>query len=427
MSIDRAEIIAVGDELICGERTDTNSAWISRQLTELGIPVRFHTTVGDDLPRMVAAIRAASQRADVVIVSGGLGPTADDLTRDALAEAFEMPLVLDSELLAHIEALFARRGRSMPERNRLQAMKPKGSQPIPNPHGTAPGIHIELARAGLSPCNLFSLPGVPVELFEMWRASVAPFLMAARGAGRTIRHREIKCFGVGESQLESMLPDLIVRGREPSVGITVHAATITLRITATGSTETECQQAIEPVANVIYDALGDLVYGEGEDELSDAVVRLLSSTDTTLATAECGTAGRVAQWLSESATHLRANPGDRVPRNPSAICYRGGMVVPDTRAARDGRDIRELVEMMATGCREQFGADIGLAIGPLPPSDEADAKPGEFYFALATREGVTLKRDTTAGHPAILQARAAKQALDLVRKTLLAVTRSSRE
>lgn len=422
MSLDRAEIIAIGDELICGERIDTNSGWISKQLTELGIPVHFHTTVGDDLPRVVTAIRASAQRADVVVISGGLGPTADDLTRDALAEALDMPLVLDAALLQHIEGLFARRRRPMPERNRLQAMLPEGSRPIPNPQGTAPGIAIDLS--GQTSCRIFALPGVPSELFEMWRQTIVPELSADGGSGRVIRHRELKCFGVGESHLESMLPDLIVRGREPSVGITVHGATITLRITATSRTPQECVRAIEPVVKVIRDALGDLVYGEGDDELGDAVVRLLSRTGTTLATAECGTRGRLAHWLSEAAARYGVENGEQAPRTPVAAPYRGGMVVPDSRATRDECDIRELVEMMATGCREQFGADFGLAIGPLPPPGKADTPPGEFCFALATAEGVTLERDTAAGHPAILQDRAAKQSLDMVRKRLLVVMRN---
>jgi len=417
MSIDSAEVIAVGDELTCGERTDTNSAWISRRLTELGIPVRFHTTVGDDQARIVGAIRTAVQRADVVVLSGGLGPTADDLTRAGLAEALGQPLILDADLLLHIEQLFVRRRRPMPERNRVQAMRPDGSRPIPNPHGTAPGIEIEQERPDRPPCRLFSLPGVPAELFEMWEQSVAPALAAAGGAGRVICHREIKCFGVGESQLESMLPDLIVRGREPSVGITVHAATIALRITAAGKTANECKEAIEPIAKIIYNSLGDLVYGEGEDELSDAVVRLLADARLTLATAECGTAGRLAHWMAEAGARNVVSGG--ISLRDSMNPFRGGMVVPDTRAERDVRDVRELVEMMATGCREQFGADLGLAIGPLPPLDDSDAPPGEFYFALATANGVTVLHDNTAGHPAILQDRIAKQALNLVRMHLL--------
>jgi len=419
MSIDSAEVIAVGDELTCGERTDTNSAWISRRLTELGIPVRFHTTVGDDLPRIAAAIRGALERADVVVLSGGLGPTADDLTRDGLAQALGRPLILDPDLLEHIEQLFARRRRPMPERNRVQAMRPEGSRPIPNPHGTAPGIEVEHARPGKPPCRLFSLPGVPAELFEMWEQTVVPALATAGGAGRIIRHREIKCFGVGESQLESMLPDLIVRGREPSVGITVHAATITLRITAAGKTAAECEQAIEPVARIIHDALGDLVYGEGDDELSDAVVRLLAKSKLTLATAECGTAGRLAHWMADSAVRNRLS--SREPPRDFASPFRGGMVVPDSRAARDSRDVQELVEMMATGSREQFGADLGLAVGPLPPAEDLDAPPGDFCYALATVDGVSVKHDTTAGHPDILQDRISKQALNLVRKHLLAL------
>src|SRR5262245_50641969 len=154
-----AEVIAIGDELTSGQRLDTNSQWLAERLGELGVPVLFHTTVADDLAANVRVFKAAIDRADIVVASGGLGPTADDLTRDALAAATGTQLVLDEASLAHIRALFARRrNREMPPRNRVQAMFPEGSRPIPNPHGTAPGIAVAVPRPGRGPCHFFALP-----------------------------------------------------------------------------------------------------------------------------------------------------------------------------------------------------------------------------------------------------------------------------
>src|SRR5690606_27713953 len=206
-------------------------------------------------------------RADIVVATGGLGPTADDLTRDALAAAVGVKLWRDPESLVHLENLFKSRGREMPERNAVQADFPEGARPMPNQYGTAPGIELIVERAGRVPCDVFALPGVPAEMYEMWEATVAPRIDELRTERAVIRHRRIKCFGAGESQLEAMLPDLIRRGREPKVGITVSDATITLRITACGCDEAACQCAIEPVVAVIRQSLGQLVFGEEEDEL----------------------------------------------------------------------------------------------------------------------------------------------------------------
>src|SRR6186997_2405402 len=205
----RAEIIAIGDELTSGQRLDTNSQWLSQRLGELGIPVAFHTTVRDDLDDNVAAFRNAIERADVVVATGGLGPTADDLTREALAAAAGVELYEDAAALAHIRNLFARRKREMPERNKLQAQFPRGSRVVPNPEGTAPGIDLTVPRSCVPPCRVFALPGVPAELFTMWNDTVKPALVAAQPSSRIICHRRIKCFGVGESDLEAMLPDMI--------------------------------------------------------------------------------------------------------------------------------------------------------------------------------------------------------------------------
>ncbi len=412
-----AEVISIGDELTSGQRLDTNSQWLSQRLGEIGIPVLYHTTVADDLEANVRVFRTAVERADIVISTGGLGPTADDLTREALARLLGVELTLDEGSLAHIQALFSRRKREMPERNRIQAMFPAGSRVIFNPHGTAPGIDLDVPPPLGRPSRVLALPGVPAEMKEMWEGTLAGLLSAQAGGGKVIRHRRIKCFGVGESDLEQMLPDLIRRGRTPSVGITVSEATITLRITASGATDEECYAAMEPTIATIHECLGSLVYGYEDEELEHVVHRLLSQKGQTLATAEWGTAGLVAQWLGD------------VPDEPG--CFLSGLVLPTPVSLLKQLGVSaevltqhpaasgEVAAAMAERCREQLDADYGLAVGAFPSFDPQAAKAERVHFGLATRSGVITRSTLFFGHPAILKSRAGKQALNMLRLELL--------
>jgi nicotinamide-nucleotide amidase len=256
----------------------------------------------------------------------------------------------------------------------------------------------------------------------MWEATVEPSIRAMAGGARMIRHRRIKCFGVGESELESKLPDLIRRGRVPSVGITVHGATITLRITAEGDTPEACEAAMAPTITTIRQCLGELVFGEEDDELEHAVVRLLRTKHKKLATAEWGSGGMIAHWLSEVAD--------------SRTCYLGGMVLPNIKAVYNlvqpaGRAAvsesrpdeagfrRLLVEQMAGACRELFGADYGLAVGELPAIDPQAAEAAKLWIAVASDAGTKAVSAPYIGHPDILKARGGKQALNLLRLTLM--------
>jgi nicotinamide-nucleotide amidase len=411
-----AEVLAIGDEITSGQLLDTNSQWLSQRLAELGIRVLYHATVGDELEPCVAVFRQALDRADVVVASGGLGPTADDLTREALARAVDRPLALVPEALEHIRSLFARRNREMPKQNEVQALFPLGSRVVPNPHGTAPGIDLEVPRPGRSTSRFFALPGVPAEMFEMWHGHVAAALRATGGRGRVIRRRNIRCFGAGESQIESMLPDLIRRGRTPSVGINASKATIILRIAAEGASEAECAALIGPTAAAIREHLGDLVYGEGDEELQDVVVRRLRQQGATLATVEGGTAGMVADWLGQV-------PG-------ADTCYRGGLVAPHSAAivqllglepellARHSLASSEAAQAMAAACRNRFGADYGLAVSGFPEVAPEASEPKPVYFALAGPGGARVKSIPFALHPAILTVYCAKHALNLVRLAL---------
>ncbi len=293
----QAEVLSIGDELTSGQRLDTNSQWLSGRLAELGIRTIRHTTVGDDLAGGIEALRLATGRADVVIVSGGLGPTLDDLTRQALAEAFDCPLVFDAESLEHIRKMFASRHRVMPERNQVQAMFPLGARVIPNPHGSAPGIDMSVDSPGRQ-SRIFALPGVPAELKEMWAQSVVPRIEGMLGASLAPwRYHCVKLFGIGESDVEVRLPDLIDRRRAPTVGITVSHATITLRIAARAQTDRIFSELITPTLNEIQQALGELVFGAGDDELEHAILRQLAQQRLTLATVEIGAASWISQWM----------------------------------------------------------------------------------------------------------------------------------
>jgi nicotinamide-nucleotide amidase len=391
----------------------------------LGVPVAFHTTVGDDLEANIAAFRSAIDRADVVVATGGLGPTADDLTREALAAAAGVELVQDEAAVAHIRGLFARRGRTMPERNLLQAQFPRGSRVVPNPHGTAPGIDLTVPRPCGPPCRVFAVPGVPAEMFAMWEATVAPAIAATLPSKRVIVHRRIKCFGVGESDLEAILPDMIRRRREPLVGITVSGATITLRITASGPSETACLREMEPTIAQIRELLGVLVFGEEEDELEHAVARLLQQRGESLAVAEWATDGLVSQWLAEVVSSEGTFPAGIVVRDAAALSTLLGIdVLPGTQADAATADL------MARAIQERTGSTHALGIAAFPPigdpvhtatagRGESVERTGTLQIALATADNVKVKGFPLASHPAITKPRAAKQALNMVRLALL--------
>jgi nicotinamide-nucleotide amidase len=350
-----------------------------------------------------------------------LGPTADDLTRQSLAEATGCPLQLDDHSLEHIRGLFRRRQRPMPESNVVQAMFPKGSRPIPNPHGSAPGIEMQVARPDGSTSWVFALPGVPAEMREMWQATVQVHLEQRLGSdAQRIRHFRLKCFGVGESDLEQMLPDLIRRGREPQVGITVSHATITLRITAQGPSDAACWESMQPTIATIRHCLGDLVFGEEDDELQHAVIRRLREQGKTLATAEVVSSGLLASWLSGA-----AGPADT---------YRGGLVLHDGNAllnacrpsqqgvvSQYGMDSLEMAAALAEQCRLEFAADVGLALGRLP-LDDAQREHCRIPLAVAMGDGVRTEWAPYGGHPDIRKTRCTKHALDFVRRQLIAAS-----
>ncbi len=304
-----AEIIAIGSELTCGSKLDTNSQWLSRELESLGWTVARHTTLADGMDAIVAEFRAAASRAQVVLITGGLGPTLDDITRDALAVAFHQPLIRDPESLKHIQALFLARGRQMPERNERQADRPQHSGVLPNFCGTAPGILMRVTANGkafnaaaqadsASECLIAVMPGVPAEMRPMFLQQIRPALI---DSGMVMRRAVIRTFGFGESDAERMLGDLTARGRNPEVGITASEAVISLWITARSKSADEADQLCHETCQLIRERMGDAVYAESDIELHDVVAELLAKNNKTVALMEgATTGGQIAMWMSEN-------------------------------------------------------------------------------------------------------------------------------
>ncbi|MDR1290276.1 MAG: damage-inducible protein CinA [Planctomycetaceae bacterium] len=362
----KAEIISNGDEITSGKVLDTNSQWLSRELMELGIRVLYHTTVGDDGEAMVNVLRTATGRVDLIIWTGGLGPTADDLTRQVISEFAREPLVLHEESLERIKSMFKRRGFTMAESNKIQAYQPQNAVPILNPQGTAPGIDLivkigegeveptalqfdQALRIDFKNCvRIMAFPGVPAELRAMWSSqvkdSLREMLQKKSGKKHVIKSRVINCFGEGESQIEAMLPDIINRNHIPRVGITASQGTISLRITAEAEDDAGCDKLILPVVKLIYEKLSDLIFSEGDERLQDVVCRELNRLGKTVSVIESGTRGKLAE--------LMANVAE------SKKCFCGGVVLPFDRK----RSIDVEMEMS----KRLFDADYILSIGTYP-------------------------------------------------------------
>ena len=410
----KSEIISIGSELTSGQNLDTNSQWLSRRLAEMGIPVGWHTTVADDLEDNVAAFRIASQRARLVLISGGLGPTQDDLTREALARMAGVELVFHPESYEQIKEMFTRRQRVMPERNRVQALIPSGAEAIPNTCGTAPGVWMRVGESIVA-----AMPGVPSEMFVMFENQVKPRLSALGLSGGVLIQRKINCFGTGESAVEEKLLDLTRRGHVPEVGITVSDATISLRILARGATEAEAASQIGPVELTIRERLDSLVFGVEDEELQDAVVWLLHQHRLTLSTAEGVTAGLVSERLGRV-------PGASAWFRGAVVAYDNALktellAVPQTILDIHGAVSAEVAQAMAVGCLTRLHTDMAVStVGIAGPDGGSAEKPiGLVHVGLAWRGGVSTHSHSWVGTRMEIQSRTAKLALNVVRLKLL--------
>lgn len=344
----RAEIITSGTELLLGDLVDTNAAYLSRQLRALGINVHYRTTVGDNEERTAEAISLAMRRADLVITTGGLGPTVDDVTRQAVARATGRPLVLHPELLAAIEARFRSFGYRMTENNMQQAYIPEGAVVIPNPVGTAPCFAVETPTGAV-----ISLPGVPRELEHLMENAVIPYLRRRFGLHEVIKTRVLKTCAIGESAVDQRIADLM-QSRNPTVGLNAHPGQTDVRITAKADSEEEAERLLDDMEARIRERLGDSIYGTGAQTLEEVVLHLLQARGETLAALETVTGGQLTQRLA-SVRDVAGFLGGIVAASERGISAVGA-------AWDENADACPAAKSAAEAVRVRFGATYGLAI-----------------------------------------------------------------
>jgi competence/damage-inducible protein CinA-like protein len=415
----RCEIIGVGTELLLGQIVNTNAAWIGQRLADVGWDCLRHTVVGDNERRIAETIREALDRADAVILTGGLGPTQDDVTREALAAVAGVSLQRQPELEQWLRERFARMGvQRMAEMNLRQADVPEGAQVIDNPRGTAPGLIVELHGK-----PTYAVPGVPREMEGMLERVVLPDLAARAGEGRAIVSRTLRTAGVGESRLAERLTPLWDEAGAGEVTLAYLASPgeVRVRLTAVGATREEALGEIAPVEARVREELGDIVYGADDETLEALVGRLLRERDLTMATAESLTGGLL---------------GGRITGLTGASdSYLGGVVTyaTDAKASQlgvdqqlldtDGPVSEPVAAAMAEGVRKAFGADLGLATtGVAGPAEQSGRRVGTLCLGVADAAGTVTQALTAPGERTQVRLWACTVALDLARRRLEGLT-----
>jgi nicotinamide-nucleotide amidase len=407
-----AEIIAIGSELLLGQIVDTNTSYIGRSLAENGIELVQTTTVGDDLHRMKEAIKEAITRSQIVITTGGIGPTEDDLTREAVAQVVQRPLVFQPRLMEQIEALFKRRGFRMAENNRKQAYIPEGAVPIENPKGTAPGFIVE----GTNWVTL-SIPGVPSEMEYLMEHTVIPYLRNRFNLQReVIRYKVLRACGLGESAIGLQIKDLMRESQNPSVGTLASVGDIKIRITAKASDPEEASILIKKMEQEIRKRLGILIYGVDDETLHGNIAKELERLNLTLSVVETFTGGIIAQKLASTNTPSFAE-GILLPFESSQIRF---LNITKEAFSALSKEPKRLTDLLGIKAREEFKADLGLATFGTIAEEQAK---GEFkiltFYSLSIQSGVENQEYPLGGELWMIRERASIIALDMLRKYLL--------
>jgi nicotinamide-nucleotide amidase len=410
----RCEVVAVGTELLLGQVVDTNSAWIGEQLALAGIDSYFHVQVGDNQERIVSAIRQALARSDGVICCGGLGPTQDDITRDAIAEVLGVPLDLDESVAARIEEMFASRGRTMALNNLRQAEVPRGATVIPQVRGTAPGL---ICRIGDK--SIYAVPGVPGEMREMIGRGVIPDLVEQAGEPATIVSRTLRTWGLAESTVAELLADRLSALDEAGSGAPTIAFLasgiegIKVRVTAKAPTRAQAEAVLDDEEAVVRKLLGSYVFGTDDDGMEVAVSQLLVERGLTLGIAESLTGGLVGSRLSSI-------PG-------SSDWFRGSIVAYASEVKRtllgvdDGPVVSEsAAKQMAVGAARTLLADVGLSLtGVAGPTEQDDQPVGTVWIGFASGGDAEGRLVHLPGDRDQIRQIATISALDLLRHRLL--------
>jgi nicotinamide-nucleotide amidase len=409
----RAEIVGVGTEILLGQIANTNAQWMSQRLAEIGVDVLHHQVVGDNVPRIAEAVSLAASRADVVLMTGGLGPTGDDVTREAVAAAAGVRLIRAPEIEGYLRDKFDRMQREMPESNLVQADVPEGARYILPDRGTAPGLVLELARG----TRLYAVPGVPAEMREMMEGTILPELRSLVGPAGIVS-RVLNVVGVPEARVGELLDDVFRSASNPTVAYLASAGEVRVRLTAKAGTPEEAAALIEPVEREIRARLGDRVFGTDAEELEEVVGRLLRERGLTVAVAESLTGGGLTS---------------RIVNVPDSSTYFVGGIVAYSSEAKSallgvsketlegpGMVSEACAVEMARGVRSVFGAGLGVSTtGVAGPEPLEGHPPGEVWVAASRDGGEESRRFVAPGDRDQVRRWAEQTALDLVRRTLL--------
>jgi len=407
----RACIVSVGNEILSGQTVDTNAAYLSAELLTIGVPVASSYAIRDEIDAIVRGLSLASADADVVLVTGGLGPTDDDLTRQAMAKFLGVELELHNELLEKIQKFFAARGRQMAETNKIQAYIPAGAKALAN-IGTAPGIMAE-SEGKL----FFALPGVPMEMKRMFEESVLPELERFAG-GQAVVVKKLKCFGAGESTIAELLGSMMQRGRNPLINCTVSSGIITLHIIATSEDREKAKQMAEKDEKLLQNMLGELIYGVSEKSLAEVVGEKLTRQGKTIAVAESCTGGLLAKLLTDI-------PGSSKYFTFGWITYSNQAKISELGVPADliqeyGAVSEQVAESMARAARKKAGTDYAVGItGIAGPAGGSEQKPvGLVYIGVDSENGCDTKRCLFSGNRRFIRLRAAQTVLNILRLKL---------
>ena len=410
-----AEIISVGTELLLGQIVDTNAAYLAMQMANLGIDVYRKTVVGDNLDRATTAIAEALERADIVLLTGGLGPTEDDITRDAIAKVINEPLIEHAEIAEQLRQRMARRRGHYGMSTLRQALLPASAQPIPNPVGTAPGILVE--RNGKL---IIAMPGVPTEMKAMFEEHVRTILQKhTANMEAIIVSRVLRCIGIGESALTERIGDLIAAQVNPTIASLVTQGEVWLRLTAKAQSEDDARKIIAPVERAIRERVGEYIFGVDDESMERIVGDLLRERGWTIAIAESCTGGLIADTLTNV-------PGSSAYVKGAVVAYTDAVKhnvlgVSDEILSQYGAVSEPCACAMAEGVRRLLDTDIGLSVtGIAGPTGGTPTTPvGTVFIALADDASTICEHHLFGGGRRAIKERACKTALNLIRKRLL--------
>ncbi len=412
----KAEIIAIGSELLLGQIIDTNSSYIAKRLAENGIELVQTTTVGDDLQQMKEVIREVAKRSQIVITTGGIGPTEDDLTREVIAEVFQRPLTFQPHLMEQIETLFKKRGFRMAENNRKQAYIPEGSIPIENPKGTAPGFIVEHSNG-----SIISIPGVPPEMEYLMENTVIPYIRRRfELKHQVIQFKVLRTCGLGESAIGLQIKDLM-KERNPSVGTLASIGDIRIRITAKAENPEGASNLIQKMEQEIRKRLGVLIYGVDNETLHGNIAKELEKLNLTLSVVETFTGGIISQKLASTNSNSFVQ-GVVLPSETSQSQFLS-LSLKEIDSLRG--DSKRFTDSLAQKARNEFKTDFGLAMfGRIAEKQGEGEYRIETFYSLSTSTGIENQEYSLGGELWMVRERASIIALDMLRKYLLKTKQS---